>query len=637
MTNEEWASIARAVGLELLGEPKSETSKEIRWGNKGSVCLNVETGQFYDFEADKGYGVHGLLTEYDVDVAETLKRFGFSDEVDSLKVVNKYSPKTTSSLNRQQMAQLWQEAIIKVKYSDNFLVLRFPDGHYKSYQKYAPYCKQPDGSWVCKRPDGKLPLYVTPDRSKEHPVLLVEGEKAAMAAEHIYEHQVVCHHGGCKGWEKTDWSPIFGRDVYIFPDKDEAGIQFAYDISRYLTKNGCTVSIARPPEELQEKDDLHEARERELFRSSADLVHYIQNAPLQRPKGTLYFERADQVITQVTKPDWLIKTIAEKQSLMGIFGKPKEGKSFVALDMAVAIAKGTEYFGYEAFKAPVVMLVGEGKRGVTRRLAAIEQGRTTLADAPLYLSSRGTRVLDEDEYAKLIEELDIIAEKEGSIGCIIFDTLNRNFGAGSENSTEDMTLFISRVDNLIHKYAACVVIVHHTGHGNTGRQRGSSVLGASMDYEFKVTREDSGGDMYVTVEQTLNKDGQGMANLDFKFNEVELLGFDDLTSGFLELTTQKPVTAKSMNKAHAEVDKALKRLATLRAVDNNCEPEDCWFGLQDIYGQPDQVNGQNKMSEANVRKYLKQMIDTEMVNYDSDKNMYQSIEYKEKVDYNIYA
>ena len=61
--------------------------------------------------------------------------------------------------------------------------------------------------------------------------------------------------------------------MYIFPDKDEAGIQFAYDISRYLTKNGCTVSIARPPEELQEKDDLHEARERELFRSSADLVH----------------------------------------------------------------------------------------------------------------------------------------------------------------------------------------------------------------------------------------------------------------------------------------------------------------------------------------------------------------------------
>ena len=38
MTNEEWASIARAVGLELLGEPKSETAKEIRWGNKGSVC-----------------------------------------------------------------------------------------------------------------------------------------------------------------------------------------------------------------------------------------------------------------------------------------------------------------------------------------------------------------------------------------------------------------------------------------------------------------------------------------------------------------------------------------------------------------------------------------------------------------------
>ena len=36
MTNEEWASIARAVGLELLGKPKAKLL-EIRWGNK--ECL----------------------------------------------------------------------------------------------------------------------------------------------------------------------------------------------------------------------------------------------------------------------------------------------------------------------------------------------------------------------------------------------------------------------------------------------------------------------------------------------------------------------------------------------------------------------------------------------------------------------
>ena len=42
-------------------------------------------------------------------------------------------------------------------------------------------------------------------------------------------------------------------------------------------------------------------------------------------------------------------------------------------------------------------------------------------------------------------------------------------------------------------------------------------MGASLDYEFKVDREDKAiGDtleeqMFVTFEQTLNKDGQGMS------------------------------------------------------------------------------------------------------------------------------
>jgi len=44
MTNEDWASIAKTVGLELLGEPKSETSTEVRWGTHGSFCLNKQTG-----------------------------------------------------------------------------------------------------------------------------------------------------------------------------------------------------------------------------------------------------------------------------------------------------------------------------------------------------------------------------------------------------------------------------------------------------------------------------------------------------------------------------------------------------------------------------------------------------------------
>ena len=68
----------------------------------------------------------------------------------------------------------------------------------------------------------------------------------------------------------------------------------------------------------------------------------------------------------------------------------------------------------------------------------------------------------------------------------------RNFG-GNENSTEDVNNFIQRkLDGLIEQLSSMYVLfVHHTGHGSNGRARGrgSSVLGAALDYEFKVERD----------------------------------------------------------------------------------------------------------------------------------------------------
>ena len=166
MTNEDWASIAKAVGLELLGEPKSETSTEVRWGTHGSFCLSKETGGFYSFELDQGGGTMWLLKHFDQNINETLKRFGFGDEGgksnDLLISPNNETP-SSSSLTRDQFVELWLQASIKLKYSDDFAVLRFPEGHPRSKIKYAPYSKRGD-LWYMKRPEGLMPLYVSDGR-----------------------------------------------------------------------------------------------------------------------------------------------------------------------------------------------------------------------------------------------------------------------------------------------------------------------------------------------------------------------------------------------------------------------------------------------------------------------------------------
>ena len=56
-----FVSIAPAVCERLLGEPSGRSSREWRWGSKGSFRLKLDTGTWNDFEAGEGGGVLALV------------------------------------------------------------------------------------------------------------------------------------------------------------------------------------------------------------------------------------------------------------------------------------------------------------------------------------------------------------------------------------------------------------------------------------------------------------------------------------------------------------------------------------------------------------------------------------------------
>ena len=72
---------------------------------------------------------------------------------------------------------------------------------------------------------------------------------------------------------------------------------------------------------------------------------------------------------------WLIKSIMEVGALAVLYGPSGEGKSFLALDWLLSIASGRPWMDHAVVKGPVVYVVGEGGRGVTRRVAAWLQER----------------------------------------------------------------------------------------------------------------------------------------------------------------------------------------------------------------------------------------------------------------------
>ena len=619
MQDHDWQKLAPEIARRLLGEPKVQKSNEWRWNNKGSLTLNLEAGTFYDFEQGQGGGVKWLIEQHGQDVTDVLKQFGYERPLPST-----ISPSVTPiartgggrSFSRDQMVNLYREAEVKVKYADNFMVIR----HSGLPMKYAPFSLDANGSWLMKRPEGLLPLYIT-NNYPEKPVIVNEGEKSMRGAERIWNYDVCCWHGGATGWNKTDWSAIYGREVYIWADNDEAGIKCAYEIAGELKKNGCKTKVIQPPETFNDKDDLWDAAERGDF-THESLHKYIKAVQEKKEKGSITFTRADEVLSQVTNPKWLIKDVCEEESLMQIFGSPKSGKSFIAIAMSCAIASGQDFYGNKAFKKPVLYICGEGQRGVKRRLSAWQQAQYSLSGIPLYLSDRAVRIGDKDDLERLIQEIEAIKAIEGDIGMIVVDTFQRNFGGGSENSAEDVGNFIHQLDSLIATYGCNVCLVHHSGHeGN--RARGSSVIGASLDYEFKVQRTDKNDQMFVTFDQTLNKDGQGMSAKNFVFKEVDLIGEGlELTSGFLEETQ---IDFKSKDKLTYKQKLVLSALEVQAIITNKDNPEDVYFFPKDLKGKVSDSNG-NDLSVESIKKILYKLVEIEEVKH-VEAVGYQSAEY----------
>ena len=619
MQDYDWQKIAPDVARQILGEPKVQKSDEWRYGNKGSLVFTLETGQFYDFEEGQGGGVKWLIERHGKDVSEVLKQFGYDLTLQTPNsTVNGSTPTASKvrSFSREQMVDLYRQSEVKVKYADNFMVLR----HSALPMKYAPFSLNSNGTWSMKRPEGLLPLYIT-NKHPEKPVIVNEGEKAMRGAERIYEGDVCCWHGGATGWNKTDWSALYGRDVYVWADNDEAGIKCANEIAKELKANGSKVKVIQPPETFIDKDDLWDAAERGDFTHDS-LVKYIETVQEKKEKGSITFTRADEVLSQVTNPNWLIKDVVETESLMQIYGAPKSGKSFVAIAMSCAIASGQDFYGNKSFKKPVLYICGEGQRGVKRRLSAWQQAQYSLKDVPLYLSDRAVRIGDKDDFERLTQEIEAVKAVEGDIGMIVVDTFQRNFGGGNENSAEDVGNFIHQLDGLISAYGCNVCIVHHSGHeGN--RARGSSVIGASLDYEFKVQRTDKNEQMFVSFQQTLNKDGQGMAEKNFVFKEVDLIGEGlELTSGFLELTD---IDVKSKDKLTYKQKLVLEALERESIFADKDHPEDHYFFPKDLKDKVRDSNG-NIMSVESIKKLLKKLVELEEVKY-LETVGYQSAEY----------
>jgi len=87
------------------------------------------------------------------------------------------------------------------------------------------------------------PLYGLDGIGDARQVIVVEGEKCRDALARETGRSVVSWAGGTQGVKHTDWTPLKGRNVVIWPDADAPGLGTANEIAAILVAIGCTVRV----------------------------------------------------------------------------------------------------------------------------------------------------------------------------------------------------------------------------------------------------------------------------------------------------------------------------------------------------------------------------------------------------------
>jgi hypothetical protein len=256
--------------------------------------------------------------------------------------------------------------------------------------------------------------------------------------------------------------------------------------------------------------------------------------------GGFRFTRID---TKHIKPhSWIVKGMMETDSLSCIYGEPGAGKSFLAVELAAAVATGRDFFGLPVKNpGPVIYFCGEGQSGIERRFRAWETERgVDLAAAPFPIIRNETPVMliqPETTSPLFLAMKDMIKQLGRPPALVIVDTWSRNLG-GDDSDPRDAAQGVAVLDRMRMEYGHFgIAVIHHTGNGDKNRARGWSGLRGACDSEFQVTRCKDGT---LTLKNTKQKDAAPLAPLAFQFHTVPLGICDDdgnaETSAVLERT-----------------------------------------------------------------------------------------------------
>ena len=225
-----------------------------------------------------------------------------------------------------------------------------------------------------------------------------------------------------------------------------------------------------------------------------------------------------------TPPLEIVEGLLTAGSTSMIFGQSNSGKTFLALDLGCAVARGEPWMGRRVNGGLVVYVAAESVGSVRGRLHAYQQHHG-IALSNLIVVQHPLNLMSDHEVEELVENIRKAEEQAGAkCQLIVGDTLARMTVGAKENAVEDMGVVIANSDRIRRATGAHVCLIHHSGKDADKGARGHSSLRAAVDTEIEVAAvlDEEGELVGRRARVTKQRDLRGGDEINFDLEVVEI-------------------------------------------------------------------------------------------------------------------
>lgn len=222
---------------------------------------------------------------------------------------------------------------------------------------------------------------------------------------------------------------------------------------------------------------------RKLFEANRQEAEAAGDITAEQPNTSRFTVWTIPELKRREPPEWLVDTVIPELGYSIIYGAPGTFKTFIALDLALSIATGIDWYEWAVKKGRVLYCMGEGSFDADKRIEAWRKYND--AEMPVH----DFKLIEPAPLLRLNKDtVDFIetANQYGPWDLVVIDTVGRTMPGINDSSAEGARLFSELVSAIRSELGAATLAITHSPKAEPDKLLGSGAFEADADVIFNA-------------------------------------------------------------------------------------------------------------------------------------------------------